>query len=189
MDVIYLGVSGVLHPSVTTYTDAFLSSPWDDGHIEYEGVPVLERALQGWPNASVVLTSTQPWRHGLDAVVSRLGPVVRSRVSGFTYEDLTKKSERFVVARDGTMRRHVCSNDDYWRMNKSDIVSAHVAWLRPERWIAIDDENILWPADVYRDRLVLTDGCEGLLSPTAQDRMYSVLEMNFGPSARVPLRR
>lgn len=181
MDVIYLGVSGVLHPSVTAYTDAFTHSPWDDGHTEYEGVQVLERALQYWPNAAVVLTSTQPWKHGLDAVVSHLGPVVGSRVLGFTYEDLTTKAVRVVTTRTGTTCRFTRSGADYWRMNKSDIVAAHVEWLRPDRWIVIDDENILWPEDVYYDRLVLTDGCHGLLSQASQGRMYTVLEMNFGP--------
>jgi hypothetical protein len=183
MDVIYLGVSGVLHPSATTYTDAFRSSPWDDGHTEYEGVAVLERALQYWPNAHVVLTSTQPWKHGLDAVLARLGPAIGRRVVGFTYEDLTTKAERVFTTRSGTTRRLTRSNEDYWRMNKSDIVAAHVEWLRPEHWIAIDDESILWPAEVRRNRLVLTDGCEGLLSLAAQDRLYTVLEMNFGPRA------
>jgi hypothetical protein len=185
MDVVYLGVSGVLHPSATTYTDAFRRSPWDDGHSEYEGVHVLESALRRWPSAHVVLTSTQPWKHGLDAVLSRLGPAVGRRVVGFTFEDLTTKAERVFTTRSGTTRRYIRSGEDYWRMNKSDIVAAHVEWLRPERWIAIDDESILWSEDVYRDRLVLTDGCEGLLSPTAQDRLYTVLEMNFGPPAGV----
>lgn len=72
MNVIYLGVAGVLHPSGTTYTDAVGRSPWDDGHSEYEAAPVLERALQLWLDALVVLTSTQPWKHGLDAVLARL---------------------------------------------------------------------------------------------------------------------
>jgi hypothetical protein len=183
MDVVYLGVSGVLHPSATTYTDAFRRSPWDDGHSEYEGVHVLESALLRWPSALVVLTSTQPWKHGLDAVRSRLGPAVGRRVVGFTFEDLTTKAERVFTTRSGTTRRLTRSSEDYWRMNKSDIVAAHVEWLRPKRWVAIDDESILWPAEVRRDRLVLTDGCEGLLSAATQDRLHTVLEMNFGPPA------
>ena len=72
------------------------------------------------------------------------------------------------------------SNEDYWRLNKAQIVEAHVAWRRPARWAAVDDEDILWPEDVRHEKLVLTDGCQGLNDPTAQDRLQTVLLMNFG---------
>lgn len=78
------------------------------------------------------------------------------------------------------MRTVRYSSEDYWRMNKAEIVATYVAWRRPEKWIVIDDEDILWPHDVRRDRLVLTDGCEGLCSPQAQDRLQTVLFANFG---------
>lgn len=180
--VVYLGISGVLHPSQTTYELVVRRSPWEDGHALYEGVPVLEAALRPWPSARVVLTSTLPWAHGLASVLPHLGPLA-SRVDGFTFEDLTKHARRTVRTRSGTTRAVTYSSEDYWRMNKSDIVAAHVAWLRPEAWVAIDDDSILWPPDVLRDRLVLTDGCVGLLDAATQDRLLTVLEANFGPGS------
>ena len=66
-------------------------------------------------------------------------------------------------------------------MSKAEILAAHVEWSHPERWIAIDDEDILWPRDVRRDRLVLTDGCVGLAGAEAQDRLMTLLVGNFGP--------
>lgn len=179
MDVIYLGISGTLHPSESLYQLLHGCTPWTDGHAKYEAAPVLERSLKPWPAARIVLTSTQPWSIGLAAVLDKLGPTLATRVDGFTYEDLTSKAVREFTTRSGTTRRLTRSDSDYWRMNKSDIVAAHVNWLRPARWIAVDDESILWPKDVRQDRLVLTDGCKGLLDPVARDRLLTVLEMNF----------
>lgn len=186
--VVYLGISGVLHPSKTTYELVHRRSPWDDGHALYEGVPLLESALQRWPGARIVLTSTLPWAHGLPPVLEQLGSLA-ARVDGFTYEDLTKRAVRTIRTRSGTTRNLTYSNEDYWRMNKSGIVAAHVAWLQPRAWIAIDDDDVLWPTAVARDHLVATDGCAGLQDGATWDRLLTVLEANFGPEGLVPLTR
>jgi hypothetical protein len=177
---VYLGISGVLHPSESTYELVRGRSPWSDGHSKYEGVPILEDALERWPEVSIVLTSTYPRAHALDPVLEHLGSSLAACVAGFTYEDLTKRVKREVGTRSGTTRTVGYSSEDYWRMNKSEIVATHVAWSRPKRWIVIDDEDILWPQEVRRDRLVLTDGCVGLRSSQAQDRLLTVMLMNFG---------
>lgn len=181
---IYLGISGVLHPSESTYSLVFGRSPWEDGHSKYENVPALVRALGNWPDVELVLTSTQPWAHGLESVLEQLGPSLAARVVGYTYEDLTTKVKREVTTRSGLTRTVGISNEDYWRLNKSGIVATHVEWRRPGRWIAIDDEDILWPHDVRRDRLVLTDGCVGLQSEEAQDQLRAVMLTNFGRGAK-----
>lgn len=176
----YVGISGVLHPSESLYKLLGIRSPWTDGHAKYEGVSLLKEALKDWPDVRIVLTSTQPRAHGLQSVLEHLGPVLGARVVGYTYEDLTTKAQRQVLTRSGTTRTIAYSSEDYWRMNKSDIFAAHVAWRRPSRWVVIDDEDILWPHEVRRDRLVLTDGCVGLLSADIRDRLHTVLQMNFG---------
>ena len=176
----YVGISGVLHPSESVYELLCKRSPWTDGHAKYEGVPLLAKALKDWPDVRIVLTSTLPSAHGLQSVLEHVGPALAERVVGYTYEDLTTKARRQVFTRSGTTRAIAFSSEDYWRMNKSDIVAAHVAWRRPSRWIVIDDEDILWPGDVRRDRLVLTDGCIGLLNAETQDRLHTVLHTNFG---------
>lgn len=181
---VYLGISGVLHPSESLYQLLHGRSAWDDGHSKYESAKVLERALEGWPHVRVVLTSTQPWAHGLTDVLERLGSALASRVASHTYDDLTSKVQREVLTSSGTTRTLRFSAEDYWRMNKAEIVATHVEWSRPEHWVAIDDEDILWPRDVRRDRLVLTDGCVGLADAEAQDRLMTLLVGNFGPPAR-----
>ena len=142
MKVVYLGVSGVLHPSASTYELVHGRSPWDDGHRKYEAVPWLSSALTHWPEVQIVLTSTQPWKHGLPAVLEHLGTLAE-RVLGFTYHDLTTNVVRQVRTRSGTTRSLGYSNEDYWRMHKSHVVTAHVKWLKPQAWVAVDDEDIL----------------------------------------------
>jgi HAD domain in Swiss Army Knife RNA repair proteins len=176
----YVGISGVLHPSESLYRLLYGRSPWEDGHAKYEGVPILEKALAAWPDVRLVLTSTQPWAHGLESVLEHLGPSLGNRVVGYTYQDLTVKIHREALMRNGRTRTLPFSDADYWRMNKSHIVSTHVEWSRPNRWIALDDEDILWPPEVRRDKLLLTDGCIGLQSAEAQDRLLTMILMNFG---------
>jgi hypothetical protein len=172
LHVVYLGVSGVLHPSATLYRLVHGSSPWSDGHRKYEAAFVLEQAMAPWPDARIVLTSTQPWSKGLDQVLEQLGPGLAARVIGFTYEDLTLHAAV-------PPRHKPIDSDDYWRLMKCDIVRRHLEWLRPAAWIAIDDESSLWNADERRGHLVTTNGCLGLMEPAAQDRLTTVLLGNF----------
>lgn len=182
MRVVLLGISGVLHPSASVYELVHGRSPWDCGHKQYEAVPWLSSALTCWPDARIVLTSTQPWKHGLPAVLEHLGALAE-RVIGFTYEDLTTKAVRQVRTRSGTTRQMAYSAEDYWRMNKSNIVTAHVEWLQPEAWVAVDDEDILWPKSVA-EHVCIIDGLKGLKNPTEQDRLLTYLEANFGPEGQ-----
>ena len=124
--VLYLGISGVLHPSASTYELIHGQSPWDARHCLYEAVPWLSTALEPWPDVKIILTSTQPWKFGLPIVLPWLGTLAE-RVIGYTFEELTIKVVRQMRTRSGTARQRTYSSEDYWRMNKSDIVIAHVA--------------------------------------------------------------
>lgn len=179
MRVLYLGLSGTTHPSATTYHLLRGKNPWDDGHAEYEAVPWLAQALAYWPDVKIVLTSTQPWKHGLPAVLQRM-PQLAERVVGFTFEDLTTQPVRLMRMRSGTSRWTSFSSEDYWRMNKGAIVNVHVDWLKPRAWVAVDDEDILWRLE-HAAHVCIVDGCEGLMHPTEQDRLLTCLELNFGP--------
>lgn len=182
MRVLYLGLSGVTHPSATTYHLVRGANPWNTGHTEYEAVPWLARALEPWPDARIVLTSTQPWKHGLPVVLGRM-PALAERIVAFTFEDLTTQPVRIVRTRSGTTRRTSYSSEDYWRMSKSDIVAAHVNWLEPEAWVAVDDEDILWRCE-QAAHVCIVDGCKGLSHPPEQAKFLKCLRSNFGPAAR-----
>jgi hypothetical protein len=179
-NVLYLGISGVLHPSVSLYELIHERTPWSDGHRNYEAVPWLAQALDSWPDLRIVLTSTMPWKYGLQGLLPLLGPLA-ARVDSHTYSDLTERAKRTVRKPDGSTRELGYSCKDYWRMHKSNIVAAHVAWSKPARWLAVDDEDILWPQNVRRDHVVVVDGCRGLLhDAVAQDGLLTVLHMLGG---------
>jgi HAD domain in Swiss Army Knife RNA repair proteins len=172
--VVYLGISGVLHPSWSFYRYVYGREAEQDGHRKYQSVNALDEALNGWPAARIVLTSTQPWSRGLEAVLEQLGPLAH-RVEGFTFEDLTKK-----VPADRLGR--CISEMDYWRLVKSQIVRRHVEWLKPVGWVAVDDEDIGWAEDEL-PHVVVTSGSRGLADPEAIDRLYAALEHSFGHPA------
>jgi hypothetical protein len=177
----YLGISGVLHPSRMLYELLNGRTPEEDGHQRHEAVQALGSVLLAWPQVRIVLTSAPPWAHGLPAVPHQLGPLA-SRVLGHTFEDITTKVPF------GKRHRPI-SEEDYWRLSKSSIVLRHVEWLQPARWIAVEDEGDQWPEDLAQQHLVRTDGSKGLLAPQAMDRLVTVLKGNFGepvPSAASP---
>lgn len=176
--VLYLGISGVLHPSASTYELVYGRSPWHVGHCQYEAVQWLSTALEAWPDVKIVLTSTQPWKFGLPAILLHLGTLAE-RVIAYTFEDLTTKVVRQVRTRSGTTRQLTHSSEDYWRLNKADIVTAHVEWLKPDAWVAVDDEDILWPK-LWADHVCIVDGIEGLKNPAEQDQLLTYFALNFG---------
>jgi hypothetical protein len=174
-NILYLGISGVLHPSRTTYQLVNRRSPKSDGHRLYEATPVVERVLLGWPSVQIVLTSTLPWAHGLPRVLKRLGPVIAARVLGFTYEDLTTKVKH-------GLRQIPMSNENYWRSSHEQIVKMHVEWLKPTGWVAVDDNASIWTEHERRIHIVDVDGSKGLLDPVAQDRLLTYMTGQFGPA-------
>lgn len=178
--LLYLGISGVLHPSQSTHELLEAASPWERGHSPYEAVQWLARVLGSWPAARIVLTSTRPWKQGLPAVKHELGPELASRVLGFTYEDLTQHPTRPMRGKAGiTLVRH--SDPAYWRMSKADIVQAHVRWAEPCAWVALDDEDFSWPIEA-QEHCVFVDGSKGLLHDLGgQTSVLCKFAANFGP--------
>lgn len=172
--ILYLGISGVLHPSESIYRVVVGRDPWKDGHKKFECLGFVAGALAAYPAVRVVLTSTVPWRHGLPQTLAWLGDVGK-RVIGFTYEDLTTKAP-------ATKSGKPMSDNDYWRLDKSSIVRAHVAWLKPPAWIVLDDEDIRWDDDTRANRLVRTQGHLALDDPATVERFIEVLLKNFGQS-------
>lgn len=182
MRVLYLGISGVLHPSASIYELVYGFSPWDAGHRKYEAVQWLSPSLTRWSDVRIVLTSTLPRRDGLPVVLENLGALA-DRVIGHTYEDLTTRVLRHVRTRSGLTRQIAFSDEDYGRMHKSGIVAAHLTWLKPREWVVVDDDDILWPK-VSAEHVCIVDGLAGLQHPGEQDKLLTCLEVNFGRGDR-----
>lgn len=173
--VLYLGIGGVLQPSVSTYTWVHGRDPFDDGYSPYECAPLLERLLSGWPDVRIVLTSTRPWAHGLDEVLGALGPELASRIVGYTFQDLTER------AKVGERFPRCLSEMEYWRLSKSQVVEKHVRWLQPSRWVAVDDEAYGWSDHELACNVVVTPPVEGLANEEARTKLHGLLVHQFGP--------
>ena len=85
MKVIYLGISGVLHPSSSTYELVYGRSPWVDGHAQYEAVPwladlrrdALARVGNGLPGPKV-----EEWRFTPLTDLAKLGFIPAATAEG-----------------------------------------------------------------------------------------------------------
>jgi len=64
-NVVYLEIFGVLHPSWASYRHGFGREPGADGHRKCKSVDARDHAVEGWPSARIVLTSTCPLSKGL----------------------------------------------------------------------------------------------------------------------------
>jgi hypothetical protein len=178
MNLLYLDITHVLHPSESTYVLIHGKSPWDDGHVKYEYLPFVERALSEYGDVNVVLSDWTPVIHGIEQVKKHLRSVA-GRVVGTLYEDVTTKVRRTVPLRSGGEREMGYSPDDFRRMSRAQAVSAHVAWAKPEAWVVVTSEYCDWTAEERDRHVVLTDMVDALGTTASQDAFAAALAVNF----------
>ncbi|TXG80839.1 MAG: hypothetical protein E6R14_08665 [Thermomicrobiales bacterium] len=154
--VLYLDYDGVLHPDAAFVFRGKGVVLMREGHALFECVPILERILDDFPAVRIVLATS--WVQALDfsRAKARLSAALQCRVIGATFH-----------------RRHM--NDVAFQMLPRGVQILADAQRRGCRWVAIDNDDELWPAS-YRDRLVLTDPETGLLDTTVQRRLREKLE-------------
>lgn len=175
LQLLYLGIPGVLHPSVAAYRQAHGVAPWEHGHEPYEGVPVLERALAGW-DVHLVLTSREPCLQGMVPVLDALGDCIARRVIGSAYDHLTR------YRRPGRSAQ-LLTAAEYGELGKAEVVRRHLAWMRPAAWVAVDAGDCGWGgAPECAGHVVRVDGYDGLMHPAAEDKLLTLMHANFGPA-------
>lgn len=155
--ILYLDFDGVLHPdAVYVYRGRgiVLMSP---GHSLFEGVPILETIVTGYPSVSIVLSTS--WVHALDfdRAKRRLSPALQAKVIGATFH-----------------RRHM-SAVDFQQLPRSTQILSDAQRRGASRWVALDDNDEAWPPE-YRSRLVLTDSHVGLLDHSVQLHLRDKLD-------------
>jgi hypothetical protein len=178
MKLLYLDVSHVLHPSVSTYELVHGRSPWVDGHTEYENLPVLEALLEPYADVRIVLSDWTPVVDGIDRVKDHLGRLA-ARVVGTLYEDVTTKVRRTVPLRSGGEREMGYCVEDFRRMSRAQAVSAHVAWSKPHAWVAITSGYSDWTSEEREGHVVITDMLDALGTVAAQEALANRLQSNF----------
>lgn len=179
MKLLYLDVSHVLHPSVSTYQLVHGRSPWADGHSEYENLPVLEMLLDPYSDVRIILSDWTPVVHGIDSVKEHLGRLA-GRVVGTLFDDVITEVRRTVPLRSGGEREMGYSVDDFRRMSKAQAVSAHVAWSKPHAWVSITSEYCDWTPEDRARHVVITDMLDALGTVAAQQALATRLEANYG---------
>jgi hypothetical protein len=185
MKLLYLDVSHVLHPSVSTYELVHGRSPWIDGHSEYENLPVLEVLLDLYSDVHIILSDWTPVVHGIDRVKEHLGRLA-ARVVGTLYEDVTSKVRRTVSLRSGGEREMGYSVEDFRRMSRAQAVSAHVAWSKPHAWVAITSDYCDWTPEARGGHVLITDMVDALGTVAAHEALATRLEANYGWDLQPP---
>lgn len=179
MKLLYLDVSHVLHPSVSTYQLVHGRSPWVDGHCEYENLPVLEMLLDPYSDVRIILSDWAPVVHGIDSVKEHLGRLA-ARVVGTLFDDVITEVRRTIPLRSGGEREMGFSVEDFRRMSKAQAVSAHVAWSKPHAWVAITSEYCDWTPEEREGHVVITDMVDALGAGAAQLALATRLKVNYG---------
>ena len=160
-DVIFLDFDGVLHPGEVWYEKGMrqpsLRAP---GHELFESMHVFEAAIEPYPQARVVLSTSWVQALGFEQACGFLSESIRSRMIGAIYD---------------------LESPDAWRFNRLrryDAIEQDVRRRKPQRWLAVDDDAIGWPAAELA-ALALTPTHLGLACPVAQAQLHSRLAERF----------
>ena len=160
--ILYLDFDGVLHPD-----DVFLSSGKpvlrpDPAHGIPDWVqlfsfaPILESALEPYPEIRIVLSTSWAAHLGFEAARDALPAGLRDRVIGATCAG-----------------RHAL--EEWLLSSRFQQIARHAETHRIEDWVAIDDNDEGWPDD-QRHRLVcINKPTMGLFDEALQARLREVL--------------
>lgn len=149
MTLLFLDFDGVLHPNEVYLTRGRQIELRAEGHRLFEHADLLGQLLDPHPQVKIVLSTS--WVFGLrsfDSVRERLPEVLQNRVVGATW--------------------HSRMNRYQWlAMTRYEQIMSHLDRRPQLDWIAIDDNDEGWPADM-RHHLVKTDEWLGLSDPATQ---------------------
>lgn len=156
MLVIYLDFDGVLHHEnvLRHHRRGIYAGP--PGFVLFEHAALLEKLLAPFPLVRIVLSTSWVRVLGYGRSVKRLPPALRERVIGATFH--SEMSKHWFAQKTRGMQ-----------------VVEDVARRRPLDWLALDDTDEGWPAEIRR-HVLLTDERLGIAAPGFQDRLSEALE-------------
>jgi hypothetical protein len=152
--VIYLDFDGVLHPEdVYRHPRRGIHlAPRYSGHQLFEHGQALARELQPHPSVMIVLSTSWVRILGYSRTSRFLPPELQARTVGATYHSRM-------------------SDDAFLELGRGMQIVGDVGRRKPSCWIAIDDDDSVWP-DAYRSRLLKTDSLLGLPTVLADLRTW-----------------
>jgi hypothetical protein len=156
-DVLYLDFDGVLHPHpVVRNPKHGIHLPLHPEHFLFEYAPMLIDALRPYPRVKIVLSTNWVAILGFKNARKRLPAELAARCIGATYHARHHRAEWEQARRD------LRSGPQRGRQ-----VTADVGRRRPDRWLAIDDDDEGWSSSAT-SHLVLTDSDRGLGCPSSR---------------------
>ncbi|MGO4505257.1 HAD domain-containing protein [Dyella sp. 2YAF14] len=151
--ILYLDFDGVLH-HYDVYLDRKNRPVLRGMGVLFEYVDRLEAALNPYPHAQIVLSTSWVRVKGFDLSRERLPLGLRERVIGATWHSAFARDLEFV---------------SWWTHEASryDQIARDVACRKPVDWLALDDDVNDWPCE-KRSHLVACDPLLGLSEPSAR---------------------
>lgn len=153
--VLYLDFDGVLHHEDVHYHPKRGAYMFPAGYRLFEHSALLETLLLPYPELKIVLSTSWVRQYGCYGAAKRLPMGLRSRVIGATFHSRMDREEFLIDPRGMQV----------WR----DVVRRS-----PSHWLALDDDDVDWPA-WCRDRLIHTDPMRGISAAGTGDAIAKKL--------------
>jgi hypothetical protein len=164
-DALYLDFDGVLHPHpVVRSPKRGLHLPQHPGRSLFESAPLLIQALLPYPRLRIVLSTSWVAVLGYRRARNYLPPELAARCVGATFHSRHHQAERELSFRDAR-----------FAPTRASQILADVARRKPDRWLAIDDDDDGWPRSMAAS-LVVSNADEGLRSPMVLEELRCRLE-------------
>lgn len=146
--LLYLDFDGVVHhENVRVGPDGAPVLVAPPRYHLFQHVQLLEELLAPFPVVRIILSTKWVLRVGAVEAANRLPESLRARVVG-----------TFVPPG---------AQADFWRAPKGLLVTEDVERRRPVAWLAVDDEQVGWPAWAL-PHVVFSDPYEGISPPRVQ---------------------
>lgn len=162
--VLYVDFDGVLHHEAVRWhprRGIYMDPVEAPGRTLFEWAAPLEAILAGFPEVSVVLSSSWCVKPGFGKALRHLSPSLRARFIGGTFHRRHHGADAWI--------RQSFSAAPRWKQIVDDVERR-----RPRAWLALDDDAGDWP-DQYRDNLVVCEGTLGMSSQQVQEGLRSKL--------------
>lgn len=157
--ILYLDYDGVLHHENVLWRAGRGIFAGPPGFVLFEHAPLLERLLEPFPSVRIVLSTSWVRVIRYSRAVERLPRGLQERVIGATFHS--------------EMNEEVFT----WKPRGQQVLE-DAARREPKDWLALDDTDEGWPAEV-RNRVLITDESLGIATPGMADRITAALKRMF----------
>jgi hypothetical protein len=154
--VLYLDYDGVLHHENVLWHPRRGVYAGPPGFVLFEHALLLEELLEPFPKVRIVLSTSWVRVFSFSRALERLPQGLRQRTIGATFHS--------------QMDQEIFASKPRGRQVMEDV-----ARRSPKAWLALDDTDEGWPAEI-RDRVLITDECLGISAPGMAYRVIKALE-------------